>query len=517
MDLSGLLARHARYRGDHMALKFNDRHWSYGQLDIAVNRMANALLGLGLGKGDKLATILSNCPELVMLYWAASKTGIVVVPMSPLLSSEAIRGLLGACDAAAIVTDVASAETVDAALADADQIRPNRRLCLGADRPGMTSLGGLVQAAPASPPPDAAIAGEDIFNITFSSGTTGQPKGIMHSHQVRANYGTLFASIFRMTPESVVLHAGAIIFNGAFVTLMPSFCLGSAFVLGESFDAESFIETIERERVTHVMLVPTQIIALLNSTSFTPERVGSLECILSLGAPLHLEHKERLHRRLPGRFYELYGVTEGFMVILDKNDFERKPDSVGAPTPFFEVRIVDEGGRDKPAGEVGEIVGRSPLAMQGYYGRPDLTREVIKEGWIYSGDLGYLDEDGYVFLVDRKKDMIISGGVNVYPRDIEEVIARHSAVREVAVFGVPDERWGESPVAAVVVSPDAPPSDEELRAWINERVPARYQKVARVAIVKEFPRNAAGKILKRDLRDSFVAPGPKAPLERNPS
>ncbi len=225
--------------------------------------------------------------------------------------------------------------------------------------------------------------------------------------------------------------------------------------------------------------------------------------ILSLGAPLHGEHKDRLNRLLPDRFHELYGLTEGFVTILDRDDALRKAGSVGVPPPFYEMRIVGDDGRDLPPGEVGEIVGRGPITMPGYYGRPDLTGEALRDGWLYSGDLGYVDEDGFLYLVDRKKDMIDSGGIKVYPRDIEEIAARHPAVREVAVFGIPHDKWGETPVAAVVLrEPDAIGADE-LRDWINARVAAKYQRLARVVIFADFPRNAAGKTLKRELRAPF--------------
>ncbi|MCB0043176.1 MAG: AMP-binding protein, partial [Caldilinea sp.] len=201
--------------------------------------------------------------------------------------------------------------------------------------------------------------------------------------------------------------------------------------------------------------------------------------------------------------YELYGLTEGFMTILDKTDAPRKLTSVGVAPPLQEVRVVDEAGNDMPPGQVGEIIGRSPMLMPGYYKRPDLTALAIRNGWLYSGDLGYLDKDGFLYLVDRQKDMIISGGVNVYPRDIEEIIVRHPAVREVAVFGVPDAKWGETPVAHVILAaPDALDA-EALRAWINERVEARFQRVSKVVIVEDFPRSAAGKTLKRLMRDEY--------------
>jgi acyl-CoA synthetase (AMP-forming)/AMP-acid ligase II len=225
--------------------------------------------------------------------------------------------------------------------------------------------------------------------------------------------------------------------------------------------------------------------------------------LLSLGAPLLLEHKARLNALLPRRLYELYGLTEGFLTVLDRDDAPRKPGSVGVPPPFYVMRIVGDDGTDLPPGEIGEIVGRGPNTMPGYYNRPDETARALRNGWLHTGDLGYVDEDGYLYLVDRKKDMIDSGGVKVYPKDIEEIAARHPAILDVAVFGIPHDKWGETPVAAVVLREKGAARDDELRDWINARVAAKYQRVDRVLLLDEFPRNAAGKTLKRELRAPF--------------
>jgi acyl-CoA synthetase (AMP-forming)/AMP-acid ligase II len=367
----------------------------------------------------------------------------------------------------------------------------------------VSASGDEAAVLPASTLEPAVVEPNDLFNIMYTSGTTGLPKGIMHSHFVRSMYCTLFASTWRMTPESVVLHTGAIVFNGAFVTLMPCFFLGGRYVLQRQFDAREAIEIIAREGVTHTMMVPAQIIAVLNAPNFSPEKLASLEMILSLGAPLYQEHKDQLNRLLPDRFYELYGLTEGFWTILDKTQSVRKAGSVGSPPYFFQMRIVRDDGSDAMPGEVGEIAGRGPSQMLGYYGRPDLTAQAIRDGWLFTGDLGYADEEGYLYLVDRKKDMIDSAGVKIYPRDVEEVVARHPAVREVAVFGVPHEKWGETPVAAVILHAGAALAAEELRGWINQNVGARYQRVHAVQLMTEFPRNAAGKTLKREMRDAW--------------
>jgi acyl-CoA synthetase (AMP-forming)/AMP-acid ligase II len=284
---------------------------------------------------------------------------------------------------------------------------------------------------------------------------------------------------------------------------MPTVFVGATYILLPRFDPVTYIEKVEQEKVTHVILVPAQIIALLNAPNFSVEALKSLEMIQSLGAPLLKEHKDELNRRLPGRFYELYGLTEGFMTVLDKNDYAAKPDSVGVPQPFFEIRIMNENGQEVPAGEVGEICGRGPMLMPGYYKRPDLTAEAIKDGWMHSGDMGYVDEDGFLYLVDRMKDMIISGGVNVYPRDIEEIVVQHPAVQEAAVFGIPHEKWGETSLAAVVLCQPGAIKPDELKAWINERVSAKFQRVYGVVILEDFPRNVAGKTLKRVMRESY--------------
>ena len=501
MNIGTLIPRHARYRPAHLAVVFEENRLNYRQFNRRVNRVANALLELGLEKGDKVATLLGNSLELLETYWAVAKIGAVVVPLSTLLRGQGLTRLLNDSDAVMVITDADFAPILDPLRGELPNIA--HFLITGAKREGYTSYHALAESASAAEPPSVNIDGGDPYNIIYSSGTTGLPKGIVHTHDIRAHYCTLFASAYRIHPESVILHAGSLIFNGSFLTLMPAFFLGATYIFHRRFDPEAVIDTIEREQVTHIKMVPSQIVALLNSPRFSGDRLASLEMLGSVGAPLHQKHKERLNRELPGRFYELYGLTEGFVTILDKNDYGAKPASVGVPPPFFEMRIVGADGKDLPPGEVGEIVGRGPVLMPGYYKRPDLTAEAVVDGWLYSGDLGYVDEDGYLYLVDRMKDMIISGGVNVYPRDIEEVVVQHPAVREAAVFGVPSEKWGETPLAAVILKEPEAATAEEIKEWVNERVGARYQRLHDVLIKETFPRSAAGKTLKRVMRTPF--------------
>jgi acyl-CoA synthetase (AMP-forming)/AMP-acid ligase II len=505
VNVGSLLARHARYQPEKLAVVCGAQRFTFREHYARVNRLANALWSLGLRKGDKLAITLPNCIELLEAYRACAQLGVVSVPLSPLMRGPGLVTLLRDADTKAVLGCGATVEALNEARAELPEIDDGMYILTDAKpTPGYLSYGEITSAASDAPSPRVDIGDDDIYNIIYSSGTTGQPKGIIHTHYVRGLYCTMFANQFRFTPESVVIHGGSLVFNGAFVTLMPAWFLGCTFVLMERFDASVFIETVEREGVTHVMMVPSQIVGVLNAPNFAGDKLRTLRMLCSVGAPWHREHKEALLPVLPNSLYELYGLTEGFITVLDSADFAEKIDSVGTPIPFSEMRIVSDDGRDLGPGEVGEIVGYSPLMMPGYYKRPDLTAMAVKDGWLFTGDVGMADDDGFLHLVDRKKDMIISGGVNVFPKDIEEVAVKHPAVREVAVFGVPNTKWGESPYAAVVLKEAGAATVEELRVWINARVAARYQQVHDVVIVEDLPRSTAGKTLKRVLRDQYA-------------
>ena len=500
-EISRLLSHHARYRGNYPAFDFEGKSWNFSEFDAYVNQLANALLRSGLTKGDRFATVLPNSAELMASYWAAAVSGLVIVPCSNLLQTTGLATLLNDSGAKLVIVGSEQLNVIEEIIDSLDEVESNRIIVTTEDKvDGHTRYEDFISSCD-NHAPDIEVQPDDVYNIMYSSGTTGLPKGIVHTHQIRSMYCALFANAWRMTPESVVLHAGAIVFNGAMLDLMPWMYLGCRYILHTRFNAEAVIADVEKFSVTHLVMVPAQIIAILNSPSFDPARLSSLEMLHNVGAPLHLNYKKIINDKLPDRFYELYGVTEGFMTILDKTEAVRKEGSVGKPAAFNDIRIMDENGYPCDAGEIGEICGRGPMVMPGYHNRPDLTAQAFHGTWLRSGDLGYLDEEGYLFLVDRSKDMIISGGVNVYPKDIEEIVIQHPAVEEVAVFGIEDHKWGEVPVAAITTN--QPVNSSEMVEWVNQRVDAKFQRISNVVVLEEFPRNVAGKILKRELRNNY--------------
>jgi len=343
----------------------------------------------------------------------------------------------------------------------------------------------------------------------YTSGTTGTPKGILHTHFARERMASSLALAFGVRESSKTLLTTPLFTNGTWAVMLPTVLLGGTVVLMRRFDPKAFLNLVEREKCTHTLMVPTQFNMVLQDPDLRRRDLSSLEALVSVGSALRLETRTAILAAFPCEFYELYGLTEGVGTVIGRRHMALKPGSVGKPGTGNDIRIIDPAGRELPGGEIGEIVGYASGLMKGYYKRPDLTEEILwrdERGrtYIKTGDVGRLDEDGFLYLLDRKKDMIVSGGINVFASDVEEVFSRHPEVADVAVIGAPHETWGETPVALVIPKPGASIAEDELREWGNARL-GKYQRVSEVRLWDHFPRNALGKVLKRGLREAYFS------------
>ncbi len=498
MVIANIITHHTRYRPLHPAFIFKDIQWNYKELNNQINKLSHFFMDKGLKKGDRVVSYLPNCAELWLLYWACAKTGMVAVPLSTLLRKEGLQKVLDNAECSLLVTHESLLDHIR------DIQFPNEGIIVVRDtNPNDNEPGfGGWSSYPVTEPLSVNINEQDLYNIIYSSGTTGHPKGIMISHYTRAMYMNLFSIAFRIHPESVIMHSGSIVFNGAFLTLMPAVYQGATYILLEHFSEQEVFDAMLTQKVTHTILVPSQIIRMLERAEFRKEKLPHLQMILTVGAPLDIRYKKELNERFPFTFHELYGLTEGFVTILDKLHLEKHLPSVGKPPVFSEMKIIDDFGNELAYGEVGEIVGRGPFLMSGYYNDEARTRESLREGWLYTGDLGYVDSDGFLYLAGRKKDLIITGGVNIYPKDIEGIALSWDNLLEIAVFGIPHEKWGETPVAAVVLK-EKKYNKEEVKEWVNSRVHSKFQRISDVMIMDELPRNLAGKVLKMKLQEEY--------------
>jgi acyl-CoA synthetase (AMP-forming)/AMP-acid ligase II len=501
--LPDLIAEHARQRPDAPASIDRTGTLGYAGLDDAMDRVAASLQRDGCRPGDTIAICALACNAYVVLFMGALRAGLAVAPLATGSTPAQIAGMAADAGAKHLFLDAAHAQAVPAALTGAGV----RRIRLD-DSTGDTKLADWLAPAGSRPQP-VTIEPLWPFNIIYSSGTTGTPKGIVQSHAMR------WAQVRRAEaggygPGTVTLIATPLYSNTTLVVVVPTLARGGCLVLMPKFDCAEYLRLAETHRATHTMLVPVQYQRLMQWPDFDRHDLSSFKFKACTSAPFRAELKAEVLRRWPGGLTEYYGMTEGGgTCILYCHLHPTKVHTVGQPAEHHDIRLIDEDGRELPRRPdvIGEVVGRSPAMMNGYHHQPEKTREAewrdaSGRRFIRTGDVGRFDEDGFLILMDRRKDMIISGGFNIYPSDLESELRRHPAVADVAVVGVPSAEWGETPVAFVVRRPGCDDAPQAIRAWLNERV-GKTQRLADLKLVDELPRSPIGKVLKRELRDGY--------------
>jgi acyl-CoA synthetase (AMP-forming)/AMP-acid ligase II len=452
----------------------------------------------GVQAGDVVAICAATSLAYVITFLGCVQCGVVVAPLAPSSSADQLAAMLDNAQAKWLFTDAETLNRLPPARTDLPRIALDDDASVG--RPWSTWLASPALAPAVQPQADWP------FNLIYSSGTTGVPKGILQP------FGMRWTQIERARdngygPDCVCLNSTPLYSNTTLVSLIPALSLGGTVVLMKKFDARAYLDLAQQHRVTHTMLVPVQYQRLMDHPDFDRYDLSHFQAKFCTSAPFRADLKREILRRWPGTLIEYYGMTEGGgRTELHCHQFPEKLHTVGRPATGHDIRLIDENGVEVAAGESGEVVGNSGAMMKGYHRMPEKTREVewiSPDGkrFIRTGDVGRFDEDGFLVLGDRKKDMIISGGFNVYPVDIEGVLLQHPAVKECAVVGVTSRQWGETPVAYVVPRTNAPATDaEELRLWVNERV-GKIQRLTQVVLIQAMPRSEIGKILKRTLRD----------------
>jgi long-chain acyl-CoA synthetase len=490
-NLASLLTDSAARQPERPAIKLDDAVLSYAQLDGASAHVAGLLEQRGFERGDRVGVMLPNVPHFPIVYYGILRAGGVVVPMNVLLKEREVQYYL----------EDSGAKLLFAWHDFGEEARPGAEAA-GAELIDVEAAGfqQVVGAAPAVPGL-TEVSDEDTAVILYTSGTTGKPKGAELTHaNLYGNAKTKLETLIQLTDRDVILGALPLFHSfGQTAAMNAGMMAGACLTLLPRFDPVKALQMMERDGVSVFLGVPTMYMAMLGVPQGERPDTSSLRVCISGGASLPVEVLHGFEQQFGTKILEGYGLSETSPVAsFNHPDRERKPGSIGTPIRDVQMAVVDEHGRQLPAGEVGEIVIRGPNIMKGYWQRPEATADAIRNGWFHSGDLAKVDEDGYFFIVDRKKDLIIRGGYNVYPREVEEVLYEHPAVAEAAVLGIPDAEWGEEVGACVALKAGAEAGTDELQAWVKERIAAyKYPRV--VWFVPELPKGPTGKILKREI------------------
>jgi long-chain acyl-CoA synthetase len=502
ITLPALVHGYAQSRPDHTAVIDGERRVSYRELDVLIDAVAAALQANGVKPREAISICGYSSIDYVATFLGALRAGVAVAPLAPSSTPADFAAMVKDADAKILFMDDAAAAAMGEG---ATQSRAKR---VGLDDGNFGEAFSRF-ATPGATPTPVVVDPSWTFNIIYSSGTTGTPKGIVHSHNLRwRQYGQL--DPLGYGPDAITVLSTPLYSNTTLVCFNPTLAGGGTVVLMRKFDAHGFLELAQKHRATHAMLVPVQYRRIMALPDFDSFDLSSFVMKFSTSAPFASAIKADVLKRWPGGLTEYYGMTEGGgSCILLAHEHPDKLHTVGQPGPDHDILLMGEDGQPVPQGEIGEIVGHSPTIMDGYLNQPGKTSETFwhdasGKRYVRTGDVGRFDEDGFLTLMDRKKDMIISGGFNIYPSDLEAVLAQHSDVVEAAVVAMPSDEWGETPVAFVVLAPNAATDAAGLKTWTNARV-GKFQRLADVEIVETLPRSAIGKVLKRELRDRRLA------------
>lgn len=496
-QLLGVILGHGNARPDDIALICGEEQVSWKQLRAKTLALAGAIEATEPAAGERVVLLGDVSVELVAAFLAITASGRCAVPLQTSAHPEALAGMVSDCAPGLMFADAKYLGKLTPLLSPEITI-----VRLGDESDDLESFTEGTQPLEAPVP----LASESPFNIIYSSGTTGKAKGIVQSHEMR--FRQVARSLFGVDQTSTMLLATPLYSNTTLMPMLLALFHGGRVVMMPKFDAEGYLDLAEQFAATHTMLVPVQYQRILATPGFAARDLSHFKIKQSTGAPIPPLDKKRIAHDWPGRFLEVYGLTEGGCTcILDVNAYPDKAHTVGKPAAGNDIRVIDDNGMDVPTGERGEVIGRSPMMMSGYF-RNQAANDGFywrdKDGVIYhrTGDIGVFDADGFLTLVDRKKDVIISGGFNIYASDIEEKLLQHPAIADATVIAIPSEKWGETPLGIVVGKPGVSIEPSDILAWVNERL-GKMQRASAIEVRDEIPRNAAGKVTKQELKKAY--------------
>lgn len=511
MLIGDIAKRNAKLYPQKTAVIEGSVQYNFYEFNNRVNRLSNAIIGLGLQKGEKVAVLNHNCFQYIEIYFALAKAGTPSVPLNFRLNKDELAYVINHSESGALLFGSKYLPIVEEIKSELSNVK--HFICIDTQVTGFINYDTIMEDA-SDIEPDVEIAEEDIVILGYTGGTTGLPKGVMTSHRnlITSCYNT--AIEMAIAPDSRYLNAPPLFHAGDAMGMFGFSFVGGTNVVMSAFSPEEAFIHIDRFRITHPLFVPAMIIYMLQYPDINKFDLSSLQTVLYGTAPMPLAPLKQAMATFKCGFLQVYGATETFVpismlkpedhIIDEDATITRRMESAGREVIGVEVKVVDDNENEVSPNEVGEIIVKGNNVMSGYWQQPDLTQKVLRNGWYYTGDMGKVDPDGYIYIVDRKKDMIITGGENVYPKEVENVLGAHPAVQEVAVIGVPHEIWGEAVKAFIIIKQGKNVDQDALKKLCKDKL-AGYKQPQSFEFVEDLPRSSAGKILKREIREKYWA------------